>query len=142
MKRLAVLLYGVVGFLLTHLTVLYLIGFVGNLFVPKSIDGALQVPLWQALLTDTFLITVFCLQHSLMARPQFKKWWTQWIPEPIERSTYVIFTFLALGALFIFGNPGRNHLANKTPCSSGGYMGIVCGRLVDGRIKHLFDQPL
>ena len=105
MKRLAVLLYGVVGFLLTHLTVLYLIGFVGNLFVPKSIDGALQVPLWQALLTDTFLITVFCLQHSLMARPQFKKWWTQWIPEPIERSTYVIFTFLALGALFYFWQP-------------------------------------
>ena len=105
MKRFAVLLYGVVVYLIFFATFLYLIGFVGNLLVPKSLDGALQVPLLQALLTNVILVLIFGIQHSTMARPWFKKWWKKYIPDPIERSTYVLFTVLALVALFAFWQP-------------------------------------
>jgi protein-S-isoprenylcysteine O-methyltransferase Ste14 len=105
MKKAAVFLYGLVVYTLFFVTFLYLIGFVGNLLVPKSIDGALDVPLWQAILTNIGLISLLGLQHSLMARGWFKKVWTRFVPEPIERSTYVLFTVFALVALFIFWQP-------------------------------------
>ncbi len=104
-KRTAFLLYGVFAYALFQVIFLYLIGFTGNILVPKSIDGALEVPLWQALLTNVALIVLFGVQHSVMARTWFKKWWTQYVPEPIERSTYVLFTVIALGILFAFWQP-------------------------------------
>ena len=105
MKRFAVLIYGVVAYLLFFVTFCYLIGFTGNLFVPKGIEGVLEVPLWQAIVTNLLLVILFGAQHSLMARAWFKKWWTKYVPEPMERSTYVLFTVVALITLFVFWQP-------------------------------------
>lgn len=105
MKRFAVLLYGVVVYAAFFATFLYMIGFTGNLLVPKSIDGALQVPLWQAIITNVLLVVLFGVQHSIMARPWFKKAWTKIIPAAIERSTFVLFTVFVLVALFYFWQP-------------------------------------
>ena len=105
MKRIAFFLYGVIVYLLFFATFLYLIGFVGNLLVPKSIDGPLEVTLFQAILINTSLIAIFVIQHSVMARGWFKRWWTKIVPEPIERTTYVLFTVLALVLLYAFWEP-------------------------------------
>lgn len=100
MKRAAVFAYGVSVYVLFLGVFLYAAGFVGNVLVPKSMDSAPQGPLLQALLVNVALLGVFGLQHSVMARPVFKRWLTAWLPEPMERSTYVLFSSLALILLF------------------------------------------
>ena len=105
MKRLLTLLYGLFcysGFLAVFL---YAIGFVGNFGVPKTIDGTATLPWGYALLVNVSLVALFGLQHSIMARPSFKQWWTQFVPEPIERSTYVLFTNVIFVALFSLWQP-------------------------------------
>ena len=99
-RRIAVFVYGLVCYAITLGTFLYIAGFVGNLFVPKSIDSPPQAPLAIALLTNVLLLGIFALQHSLMARPAFKQRWTKIVPKPAERSTYLLFSSLALFLMF------------------------------------------
>lgn len=104
-KRIAVFLYGVFSYALFFSTFLYAIGFIGNFFVPKTIDGQPEIPFGEALLINSALLGLFAIQHSVMARPAFKRWWTKFIPKPAERSTYVLFSSAALILLFNFWQP-------------------------------------
>jgi protein-S-isoprenylcysteine O-methyltransferase Ste14 len=96
MNRLIAFLYGLACYLLFFVTLLYAIGFVEGLVVPKTIDSGTVVPMTEALIVNLLLLTVFAVQHSVMARKPFKQWWTQFVPHSIERSTYVLFATLAL----------------------------------------------
>ena len=98
--RIMTFAYGVVCYLAFVATFLYAIGFVGNLSVPKSIDSGPQVALGLALATDFALLALFAIQHSIMARQWFKAAWTRIVPSPAERSTYVLFSSVALLILF------------------------------------------
>jgi protein-S-isoprenylcysteine O-methyltransferase Ste14 len=105
MRRTAALAFGVTSYAIFFVTFLYLVGFVSNLIVPKSIDSGTAGPLGSAMLVNTLLLLVFGVQHSVMARPGFKAWWTQYVPRPIERSVYTLASSLALIALFVFWQP-------------------------------------
>jgi methanethiol S-methyltransferase len=104
-KRLSIFVYGLLSYAVFFATFLYAIGFVGNLWVPKSMDSAPAVPFTTALLIDLALLGVFAIQHSVMARPAFKRWWTRIVPESAERSTYTLLSSLALILLFAYWQP-------------------------------------
>ena len=99
-KRVTFFVYGSLSYVIFLGTFLYAIGFIGNFGVPRTLDGELSGSLAVALAIDAGLLTLFAVQHSVMARKWFKDWWTQIVPKPIERSTYVLFSSLAL--LFLF----------------------------------------
>lgn len=98
--RIAAFVYGVLCYLIFFGTFLYAAGFIGNLVVPKSMDSGPVGPFGESLLIDAGLLALFAFQHSVMARPWFKRAWTRVISEPVERSTYVLFSSLALLVLF------------------------------------------
>jgi methanethiol S-methyltransferase len=98
--RLVAFLYGLAAYAFFFLTFLYAAGFITGLLVPKTIDTGVAVPVGEALAVDLLLMSLFAAQHSIMARPQFKRWWTQFVPASVERSTYVLLSSLALALLF------------------------------------------
>jgi methanethiol S-methyltransferase len=103
--RFAALTYGAICYALFFATFLYLIAFLGDAFVPKTIDTGSAADLGRAFLVDTLLVALFGLQHSVMARPRFKAWVTRFVPQPMERATYVLASSVALIALFRFWQP-------------------------------------
>lgn len=116
MKKTIVLLYGLICYTLFLGTFVYAIGFVGNIYVPVTIDGNPSESVMYAIITDAGLLLLFALQHSIMARPAFKAIWTKLIPEPSERSTYVLLSSLCMllmmwkwqpigGIIWKFDNP-------------------------------------
>jgi protein-S-isoprenylcysteine O-methyltransferase Ste14 len=105
MSRIVALAYGVASYLLFLVVLLYAVGFVGNLLVPKSIDSGPRASLPVSLLVDTLLLLLFAVPHSVMARPAFKRWWTRYVPPVVERSTYVLVSSLSLGVLFWLWRP-------------------------------------
>ena len=100
MGRLLGFLYGLAAYLTFFVTILYAIGFVEGLMVPKTIDSGTVVPVVEALAVNVLLMSLFAVQHSVMARKPFKEWWTQYIPKSVERSTYVLLASLSLLLLF------------------------------------------
>ena len=99
-KRIAFFIYGTLSYLIFLGTFVYAIGFIGNFAVPTALDGVPSGPLGTALAIDLALLGLFAMQHSIMARKWFKDWWTRLVPKPLERSTYVLFSSLALILLF------------------------------------------
>jgi methanethiol S-methyltransferase len=100
MSKIIAFLYGLISYLVFFGTILYAIGFVTGLVVPKTIDTGVAGSIGEAFVVNLLLMSLFAVQHSVMARKQFKQWWTQFVPKPVERSTYVLLASLALVLLF------------------------------------------
>jgi methanethiol S-methyltransferase len=105
LKRILFFVYGTFCYLIFLATFLYAVGFIGNFGVLTTLDGPSSGPLAISFSIDVVLLTLFAVQHSVMARKWFKDWWTKIVPKPVERSTYVLFSSVALILLFTFWRP-------------------------------------
>jgi methanethiol S-methyltransferase len=104
-RRIAGFLFGVASYLVFLATFLYAVGFVGGFLVPTALDGAPRLPFGRALAIDLGLLALFAVQHSVMARPLFKRWLTRWVPPLLERSVYVLASSLCLIGMFLYWEP-------------------------------------
>jgi len=124
-------LYGVAAYSIFLATFVYSMGFVGNVLVPKSIDiglpmGMTDEPLVVSLLINVALLALFAIQHSVMARPAFKRWWTRIVPKPVERSTFVLFASSALLLLFLEWRPLGAVVWDFSGSAVGTLMTVLC----------------
>ncbi len=105
MSRIGIFIYGLLCYAVFLGVFVYAVGFIGGFLTPTLLDDAPNRPLGQALAIDLGLLALFAIQHSVMARPAFKRWWTRIVPEAAERSTYVLASSLVLVALFVHWEP-------------------------------------
>ncbi len=105
MSRTTIFVFGVFCYGLSLAVFLYAIGFFGGFLTPTTLDAAPSAPFGRALITDLLLLAVFTVQHSGMARPGFKRWWTRIVPEAAERSVYVLVSSLLMIAIFVYWQP-------------------------------------
>jgi protein-S-isoprenylcysteine O-methyltransferase Ste14 len=144
MNRLLALVYGIVCYIVFLVTFLYAIGFVGDFIVPKTIDSNPSGAFGSALVIDALLLGAFAIQHSVMARPAFKRWWTQFVPQAAERSTYVLFASLALMLVFWQWRPLGGDIWNVQNDSARQVLWALCAMgwaivLVATFLIHHFD---
>lgn len=100
MARFLAMSYGSLSYVTFLASFLYAIGFVGDIAVPRSVDAGIAGPIGEAVAVNGLLLGLFAIQHSVMARQAFKRWWTRFVPHSVERSTYVLFTSLVLFLLY------------------------------------------
>jgi len=124
MSRIVPLLYGAVAYLGFLGVSLYAVGFIGGFITPTSLDGPPTGPPGVALTIDSALLAAFALQHSVMARPAFKRWWIRHVPQPVERSTYVMATNLVLLVLFAAWRPIGGVLWSTAGLARGAVIGV------------------
>ena len=143
MKRIVALVYGFACYGVFLVTLLYAIGFIGNFGVPKTMDSGPEGSVAVALAIDGALLALFALQHSVMARPWFKRLWTRIVPEPVERSTYVLFSSVALLLMFWQWRPigGVIWSIDDVPAAAVVFW-LVFGRTADRSAQHIPHQSL